>query len=122
MGMAGVPLPDDLEDISQYKFAKFAATYFQGNASPTYIRRAIKIPLLLLKNEGDQLVSSHEVHTNLEHNVKLLRMNLKTQSFNPCLQAALAVWITILRFMGDLPEPKYHTAMSDAQVVHNFRF
>lgn len=28
-------------------------------------------------------------------------------------QAALAVWITILRFMGDLPEPKYHTAMSD---------
>lgn len=31
--------------------------------------------------------------------------------FHP--QAALAVWITILRFMGDLPEPKYHTAMSD---------
>lgn len=30
-----------------------------------------------------------------------------------CPQAALAVWITILRFMGDLPEPKYHTAMSD---------
>lgn len=29
------------------------------------------------------------------------------------LQAALAVWITILRFMGDLPEPKYHTAISD---------
>ncbi|EMP28603.1 Myosin-VIIa [Chelonia mydas] len=28
-------------------------------------------------------------------------------------KAALAVWITILRFMGDLPEPKYHTAMSD---------
>ena len=24
------------------------------------------------------------------------------------LQASLAVWITILRFMGDLPEPKYH--------------
>lgn len=23
------------------------------------------------------------------------------------------MWITILRFMGDLPEPKYHTAMSD---------
>lgn len=25
----------------------------------------------------------------------------------------LAVWITILRFIGDLPEPRYHTAMSD---------
>lgn len=31
----------------------------------------------------------------------------------PFKQAALAVWITVLRFMGDLPEPKYHTAMSD---------
>ena len=29
------------------------------------------------------------------------------------VQAALAVWITVLRFMGDLPEPKYHTAISD---------
>lgn len=23
------------------------------------------------------------------------------------------MWITILRFMGDLPEPKYHTAITD---------
>lgn len=29
------------------------------------------------------------------------------------LQASLAVWITVLRFMGDLPEPKYHTAISN---------
>lgn len=29
--------------------------------------------------------------------------------------AALAVWITILRFMGDLPEPKYHTSLADAR-------
>ncbi|CAN0290451.1 unnamed protein product, partial [Lampetra fluviatilis] len=27
--------------------------------------------------------------------------------------ASLAVWVTILRFMGDLPEPRYHTALSD---------
>ena len=33
-----------------------------------------------------------------------------------CLQAALAVWIIILRFMGDLPEPKYHTAMAETKV------
>lgn len=32
---------------------------------------------------------------------------------NKIAQAALAVWITVLRFMGDLPEPKYHTAISD---------
>lgn len=59
--MLGVPLPDDGEDISQYKFSKYAATYFQSNASHTYIRRAIKIPLLSLKNEGDQLVSERRI-------------------------------------------------------------
>lgn len=24
-------------------------------------------------------------------------------------QAAVALWVTILRFMGDMPEPKYHS-------------
>ncbi|XP_058401530.1 unconventional myosin-VIIa isoform X2 [Diceros bicornis minor] len=80
---AALPLPDDdEEDLSEYKFAKFAATYFQGTTTHTYTRRPLKQPLLYQDDEGDQL-------------------------------AALAVWITILRFMGDLPEPKYHTAMSD---------
>ncbi|RXN27013.1 unconventional myosin-VIIa-like isoform X2 [Labeo rohita] len=78
-----LPLPDDEElDLSEYKFAKFAATYFQGNATHTYIRRPLKQPLLFHEDEGDQL-------------------------------AALAVWITVLRFMGDLPEPKYHISISD---------
>ncbi|XP_078514637.1 unconventional myosin-VIIa [Lissotriton helveticus] len=78
-----LPMPEEEEeDLSEYKFAKFAATYFQGTTTHTYIRRPLKQPLLYHEDEGDQL-------------------------------AALAVWITILRFMGDLPEPKYHTAMSD---------
>ncbi|XP_075775625.1 unconventional myosin-VIIa isoform X3 [Pelodiscus sinensis] len=80
---ASLPLPEEEEeDLSEYKFAKFAATYFQGTTTHTYVRRPLKQPLLYHEDEGDQL-------------------------------AALAVWITILRFMGDLPEPKYHTAMSD---------
>ncbi|KAM5316301.1 unconventional myosin-VIIa isoform 3-T4 [Glossophaga mutica] len=80
---AALPLPDeDEEDLSEYKFAKFSATYFQGTTTHTYTRRPLKQPLLYHDDEGDQL-------------------------------AALAVWVTILRFMGDLPEPKYHTAMSD---------
>uniref|UniRef100_A0A8D0L834 Myosin VIIA n=1 Tax=Sphenodon punctatus TaxID=8508 RepID=A0A8D0L834_SPHPU len=80
---AALPLPEEEEeDLSEYKFAKFADTYFQGTTTHTYIRRPLKQPLLYHEDEGDQL-------------------------------AALAVWITILRFMGDLPEPKYHTAMSD---------
>jgi myosin-7 len=69
-------IPNEEEDISNYKFPKFASTYFQGNANAFYIRRAIKQPLLALKNPADQ-------------------------------QAALSCWITILRFMGDMPEPKY---------------
>ena len=51
-----VPLPDDDEDVSEYKFAKFAATYFQGNITHTAIRRRLKHPLLALKHEVDQLV------------------------------------------------------------------
>uniref|UniRef100_G3PIW5 Myosin VIIAa n=2 Tax=Gasterosteus aculeatus aculeatus TaxID=481459 RepID=G3PIW5_GASAC len=79
-----LPLPEDdeEEDLSEYKFAKYAATYFQGTTTHTYVRRPLKQPLLFHDDEGDQL-------------------------------AALAVWITVLRFMGDLPEPKYHTAISD---------
>ncbi|XP_076836298.1 unconventional myosin-VIIa [Brachyhypopomus gauderio] len=78
-----LPLPhEEQEDLSEYKFAKFAATYFQGNTTHTYVRRPLKHPLLFHEDEGDQL-------------------------------AALAVWITILRFMGDLPEPKYQISISD---------
>lgn len=29
------------------------------------------------------------------------------------VQAALAVWVTVLRFMGDMPEPKYQISLSD---------
>ena len=72
-------IPENDEDISQYKFTKFASTYFQGNANAFYIRRALKQPLLALTSEADQ-------------------------------QAALSVWITILRFMGDMPEPKYQAS------------
>ena len=66
----------DEEDISNFKFVKFASTYFVGNANAYYIRRPIKTPLLSIKTTADQ-------------------------------QAALSVWITILRFMGDMPEPKF---------------
>lgn len=58
------PLPnDEHEDLSDYKFSKFAATYFQGVSTHTYIRRPLKQPLLFHEDEGDQLVSS-ERHLN----------------------------------------------------------
>uniref|UniRef100_A0A8C9FNF7 Myosin VIIA n=1 Tax=Pavo cristatus TaxID=9049 RepID=A0A8C9FNF7_PAVCR len=53
---AALPLPEEEEeDLSEYKFAKFAATYFQGTTTHTYIRRPLKQPLLYHEDEGDQL-------------------------------------------------------------------
>ncbi|XP_055853290.1 myosin-VIIa [Episyrphus balteatus] len=73
---------EDEEDLSEFKFIKFAATYFQGNTNHQYSRKPLKHPLLPLHTQGDQL-------------------------------AAQALWITILRFTGDLPEPRYHTMDRD---------
>ena len=73
------PVPqEDIEDLSEYKFQKFAATYFQANANHQYQRKPLKQPLLPLQTQGD------------------------------CM-ASIALWITILRFMGDLGEPNFHT-------------
>lgn len=73
---------EDEEDLSEFKFQKFAATYFQGNVTHQYSRKPLKHPLLPLHTQGDQL-------------------------------AAQALWVTILRFTGDLPEPRYHTMDRD---------
>ncbi|KPI94607.1 Myosin-VIIa [Papilio xuthus] len=73
---------EDEEDLSEFKFQKFAATYFQGNVTHQYSRRPLKHPLLPLHTQGDQL-------------------------------AAQALWVTILRFTGDLAEPRYHTMDRD---------
>ncbi|XP_077514551.1 unconventional myosin-VIIa ck isoform X2 [Amblyomma americanum] len=79
-------VPEDKDDLSEYKFQKFAATYFQGTASHQYQRKPLKNSLLPLQTQGDTM-------------------------------AALALWITILRFMGDLPEPKFHTMDRDNSSV-----
>ena len=55
-GMGSIPLPAEEEDLSEYKFSKFAATYFQGQATPTYIKRQLPTPLLGLKTQQDRVV------------------------------------------------------------------
>ena len=63
-----IPQPGpDVPDISEFRFSKFAAMYFQNNASHAYIRRALKHPLLPLRNEGDQLVSGTGTCTDILH-------------------------------------------------------
>jgi len=51
-----LPLPDQDEDLREYTFAKFASTYFQGNATPHFTKKTLKQPLLTVKSERDQLV------------------------------------------------------------------
>lgn len=54
-----LPLPDQDEDLKEYTFAKFASTYFQGNATPHFTKKTLKQPLLAIKSERDQLVCIH---------------------------------------------------------------
>lgn len=58
--IAAIPRPagDQDEDLSEYKFQKYAATYFQGNVNHQYSRKQLKQPLLQLQTQGDQLVST----------------------------------------------------------------
>ena len=55
--MMAPAVPESEEDISEYKFAKFAATYFQAGATTSFIKRMLKEPLLDLRNENDRQVS-----------------------------------------------------------------
>ncbi|KAK6322586.1 hypothetical protein J4Q44_G00073780 [Coregonus suidteri] len=79
-----LPLPDDEEeDLSEYKFSKFATTYFQGTTTHTYVRRTLKQPLLFHEDEGDQLNSSIEGGGGQKKNSvrhKLVSLTLKRKS------------------------------------------
>ncbi|GAB6021168.1 hypothetical protein CHUAL_003798 [Chamberlinius hualienensis] len=80
--ISAVTAPNLEDNLSEYKFQKFAAAYFQGNVSHMFMKRPLKQSLLAPQTPADET-------------------------------AALALWVTILRFMGDLPEPKYHTMTND---------
>ncbi|KAJ6646193.1 Myosin-VIIa, partial [Pseudolycoriella hygida] len=64
------------EDLSQFNFQKYAATYFSANQSYQFSKRQLKCALLDLPSTADQI-------------------------------SAQAIWITILRFMGDIAEAKF---------------
>ncbi|XP_065072621.1 myosin-VIIa-like isoform X2 [Ochlerotatus camptorhynchus] len=64
------------EDLSDYNFAKYAATYFVNNASYQFSKRKLKSSLVDLPSPADTI-------------------------------SAQALWITILRFMGDMAEARY---------------
>ncbi|KAK4879221.1 hypothetical protein RN001_007367 [Aquatica leii] len=75
------------DDLSNYNFRKFAATYFARNNNPQYSKKPLKESLLELPTPDDVL-------------------------------AAQALWITMLRFMGDLPEPRYENNEKKENVMN----
>lgn len=87
---AGFTVPtlsqEEYEDLVDYKFQKFATTYFQGNVSYFHQRKPIKQPLLPLQTQGD------------------------------CM-ASIALWITIMRFMGDAAEPEFREPADSTSVM-----
>jgi myosin-7 len=63
--MLAIPLSTGLpqEDLSEYRFQKFAATFFQSNATHQYSRKPLKSSLLSLQTQGDQLVNENQTKT-----------------------------------------------------------
>lgn len=57
-------VPQEDEDLLQYQFGKFAATYFQGNANSSYVRKPLRYPLLQHENVGDQIVSADRIESS----------------------------------------------------------
>ena len=69
------------EDVSQFRFSKFAATYFQGGATPLYVRRPLKQSLLPLSSEADSMVSVNYAGKSVELH-KLCRSSISLKKFD----------------------------------------
>uniref|UniRef100_A0A8C5SSM1 Myosin VIIB n=1 Tax=Laticauda laticaudata TaxID=8630 RepID=A0A8C5SSM1_LATLA len=57
-----IELDEEADDLAQYTFPKFAATYFQRSATYTHIRRPLRHPLLY-HDEKDDILASLAVWT-----------------------------------------------------------
>jgi len=68
----------------------------------------------LVKRDGFlRICSTPRMHLTVSLQVYLMLFYVKIIVFISLLQAAKALWVTILRFMGDLPEPRYATENPD---------
>uniref|UniRef100_A0A672PTZ9 Unconventional myosin-VIIa-like n=1 Tax=Sinocyclocheilus grahami TaxID=75366 RepID=A0A672PTZ9_SINGR len=107
-----------------YHIARQRITLFQGRCRGHLVRRAFRHRLwavitiqaytrgMIARRLYKRLKGEKNIYgKSSAHSAASFFSDYFLFSFVLC--AALAVWITILRFMGDLPEPKYHTAISD---------
>ncbi|KAJ8910894.1 hypothetical protein NQ315_003947, partial [Exocentrus adspersus] len=84
--MQPISTTSDDNDLQEYSFRKYAATYFAKSANYQYSKKPLKYSLHDLPTPDDVL-------------------------------AAQALWITILRFMGDYPEPKFDNPIKDNESI-----
>ena len=120
-----LPMEEDLpredeDDLDEYSFSKFASMYFQGAATPTHIRQRLRQPLLYHEDEGDIQVQCFNTLIHLfrcpyMRNIFCLCHEFTVVSLSCYHQASLTVWWIILRFMGDLPEPKKQVQGTSSQ-------
>lgn len=82
-----------------FSFYRFSVLHFQGNATHTHITQRLREPLLHHDDKGDALV--RRGRSKVSEKV----WGSENGSFLLPVQACLAVWWLILRFMEDLPEP-----------------
>lgn len=62
--------PDENEDLRDFQFGKFAATYFQGQATAGHSRKPLRYPLLPHDNTGDQIVRYYFSSKNLSRKIR----------------------------------------------------
>lgn len=105
---------DEFDDSSD----KFSLYEFQGSASHTHITQRLRQPLLPHDDEGDALVRGRRGE---EEGIFVFFQSSLTVFFPLIFQACLTVWWIILRYMGDLPEPKSPDTSSQASnpILHD---
>lgn len=97
-----------------FQFEKFAAVYFQLQNSAYHTRKPLRAALLPHDSDLDRAVSEQIsdlpfecrlVDSVLDEASKPINLS-KVALLSSDLQAALAIWLVIQRFMGDTPEPR----------------
>lgn len=78
---------DDRDDLAEYSFPKFAATYFQKSASHTHVRKPLRHPLLYHEDDADcsvpQLSASSGSGSRGAQSALWLRARRRGRSWGP---------------------------------------
>ncbi|XP_039203056.1 unconventional myosin-VIIb isoform X1 [Crotalus tigris] len=113
-----IELDEESDDLAQYTFPKFAATYFQGSATYTHIRRPLRHPLLY-HDEKDDILASLAVWTIIlqfmgdlperVQNINSKRSSKETQ-----------IYESFGKISKPQPVSSYHPDIEDSKKVNKF--